>query len=186
MAEAADPGLGWPELRVGQGFDVHPWAESGEPQSGVRPLVLGGVVFPDAPGLVGHSDADVAAHACTDALLGAANLGDIGSMFPDSDAQHAGADSIGLLHVAAERVRASGWQIANLDCTLILDRPRIDLFRETMQANLSAAVGAPVSVKGKRTEGLAGLQGGVQGHAVALLWRPSGSGRQHSIDKDQT
>lgn len=159
-----------PELRIGQGFDVHPWSD--DP---ARWLVLGGVRFDDGPGLVGHSDSDVAAHACTDALLGAAGLGDIGSTFPDSDPQFAGADSVELLRRVATMVHDAGWRVANVDCTLILDSPRLAPHRDEMQANLSSAVGAPVSVKGKRTEGVAGLQGGVQGHAVALLWRPAQS-----------
>ncbi len=159
-----------PELRIGQGFDVHPWSD--DP---ARILVLGGVVFENGPGLVGHSDSDVAAHACTDALLGAAGLGDIGSIFPDTDPRFAGADSVELLRQAAAMVSDAGWGVANVDCTLILDLPRLAPHRDQMQANLSSAVGAPVSVKGKRTEGVAGLQGGVQGHAVALLWRPAQS-----------
>ncbi len=165
----------WPELRIGQGFDVHPWSE--EPD---RVLVLGGVVFPGEQGLDGHSDSDVAAHACTDALFGAAGLGDIGTNFPDTDPQHAGADSVALLRLAAERVLEAGWTIANVDCTLILDRPRLAGVRSEMEVNLAAAVGAPVTVKGKRTEGVSGLQGGVQGHAVALLWRPPRSSREAS------
>lgn len=159
-----------PEFRIGQGFDVHPWSDDPE-----RRLVLGGVRFDDGPGLVGHSDSDVAAHACTDALLGAAGLGDIGSAFPDSDPQFAGADSVELLRQAATMVHDAGWGVANVDCTLILDSPRLAPHRDEMQANLSSAVGAPVSVKGKRTEGVAGLRGGVQGHAVALLWRSTQS-----------
>ena len=93
-----------PEFRIGQGFDVHPWSDDPE-----RRLVLGGVRFDDGPGLVGHSDSDVAAHACTDALLGAAGLGDIGSAFPDSDPQFAGADSVELLRQAATMVHDAGW-----------------------------------------------------------------------------
>lgn len=151
-------------FRIGQGFDVHPFSDDPD-----RRLVLGGVVFPNDPGLVGHSDADVAAHACTDALLGAAGLGDIGQCFPDTDPAYAGADSVELLRVAAGMAADAGWRVVNIDCTLILDRPKLTPVREDMQANLSDAAGGPVSVKGKRTEGLTGLSGGVQGHAVALL-----------------
>lgn len=151
-------------FRVGQGFDVHPF--SSDPD---RAFVLGGVIFPDAVGLVGHSDADVAAHACTDAILGAAGLGDIGMFFPDTDADFAGADSIELLRSAAEALGQAGWAVVNIDCTVILDAPKLAPHREQMQENLSGAVDAPVSIKGKRTEGVAGLAGGVQCHAVALV-----------------
>jgi 2-C-methyl-D-erythritol 2,4-cyclodiphosphate synthase len=153
-------------FRVGQGFDVHPWSD--DPS---RRLVLGGVVFDGHPGLAGHSDADVVAHCCADAVLGAAGLGDIGTLFPDTDAALAGADSLELLARAIEQVRAAGWEVVNVDCTLILDRPKLAPHRDVMQANLRAVVGAPVTIKGKRTEGVAGLGGGVQGHAVALLAR---------------
>ncbi len=153
-----------PNLRIGQGFDVHPFADDA-----TRPLVLGGVAFPEGPALVGHSDADVIAHAITDAILGAAGLGDIGQLFPDTDAAHAGADSIALLTIAAERVTEAGWSVVNADATVILDAPKLAPHRDAMIANLSAALGAPVSVKGKRTEGVAGLGGGIQCQAVALL-----------------
>ncbi len=150
-------------FRVGQGFDVHPWSDDPD-----RRLVLGGVVL-DGPGLVGHSDADVAAHACTDALLGAAGLGDIGQLFPDSDPELAGADSLALLAEAAHRALAAGWRVGNIDCTLILDAPKIGPHKDEMMRRLAAAAGGPVTIKGKRTEGVAGLAGGVQGHAVALV-----------------
>ncbi len=164
-----DEGL-WPEIRVGQGFDVHPWSESPE-----RKLVLGGVTFEDSPGLAGHSDADVIAHAITDAILGAVGLGDIGQHFPDTDPRFAGADSLTLLAAARSSVEDAGWEIANADCTVILDRPKVAPHRETMQAKVAAVLGAPVSIKGKRTEGVDGLAGGVQCHAVALcIRRPAG------------
>lgn len=164
MSESRTPALA--DLRVGQGFDVHPWSESPD-----RVLVLGGVRFDDAPGLEGHSDADVIAHAITDAILGAAGLGDIGTWFPDTAAEFKGSDSIGLLARASEEVHVAGWQVINADCTVILDHPKLAPHRDAMQANLAAALGAPVSVKGKRTEGVAGLAGGVQCHAVALCIR---------------
>ena len=160
------------DLRVGQGFDVHPFADAESPGSGGqpdRPLVLGGVTFPDGPALVGHSDADVIAHAMTDAILGAAGLGDIGQLFPDTDAAHDGADSIELLRIAVRRVSDAGWRVVNADATVVLDAPKLAPHRAAMIANLSDALGAPVSVKGKRTEGVAGLGGGIQCHAVALL-----------------
>lgn len=153
--------------RVGMGFDVHPFSE--DPG---RPMVLGGVRFP-GPGLAGHSDADVIAHACADALLGAAGLGDIGSYFPDTDARFAGADSIELLRSVAEEVRAAGWSVANVDCSVVCDRPKIAPNRADMQARLSDAVGGPVTVKGKRPEGLGALGRGEGAAcwAVALLER---------------
>ncbi len=153
-----------PALRIGQGFDVHPFSDDPD-----RALVLGGVRFDDEPGLTGHSDADVIAHACTDALLGAAGLGDIGSFFPDTDPAHAGADSVALLARAVEELRRAGWQPLNVDCTVICDRPKIAPHRPTMQENLGRAVGAPVMIKGKRTEGLVSLGEGIQCHAVALV-----------------
>jgi 2-C-methyl-D-erythritol 2,4-cyclodiphosphate synthase len=156
-------------VRVGQGFDVHPFADDPE-----RVLVLGGVAFPGERGLVGHSDSDVIAHAVVDALLGAAGLGDIGQRFPDTDAVWAGADSIGLLEQAVADVRAAGWLPGNVDCTVVLEAPKLAPRREEMEARLSAAVGAPVTVKGKRAEGLGALgrREGVACFAVALVERP--------------
>lgn len=151
-------------LRVGQGFDVHPWSEDGD-----RPLVLGGVTVPDHRGLQGHSDADVVAHACTDAILGGAGVGDIGQLFPDTDPSLSGADSLGLLARAVAVVAEAGWSAVNIDCTVVLDRPRIAPIREQMERNLSDVVGAPVTIKGKRTEGLASLGQGAHCWAVALL-----------------
>lgn len=155
-------------FRVGQAFDVH--AVSDDPD---RVLVLGGVRFPDAPGLAGHSDADVVAHACTDALLGAAGLGDIGQMFPDTDPALAGADSVDLLRRAAEAVRAAGWRPGNIDCSVVLDRPKLAPVKTEMEANLSTAAGAPVTVTGRRSEGVGALGRGegVVAWAVALVAR---------------
>ena len=155
-----------PRLRVGQGFDVHPFSD--DPS---RPLVLGGVTVPGAQGLAGHSDADVIAHAVTDALLGAAGLGDIGQHFPDTDPALAGADSIRLLRHAVADVRAAGWEPQNVDCTVVLEAPRLAPFRAAIHDRLTEAVGAPVAVKGKRAEGLGALgrAEGVACFAVALL-----------------
>lgn len=155
-----------PRIRVGQGFDVHPFSD--DPQ---RPLVLGGVPFPGARGLAGHSDADVVAHAVTDALLGAAGLGDIGQHFPDTDPAFAGADSVDLLCRAVADVRAAGWAPQNVDCTVVLEAPKLAPHRDAMHERLSAAVGAPVTVKGKRAEGLGALgrAEGVACFAVALV-----------------
>ncbi|MBN2622059.1 MAG: 2-C-methyl-D-erythritol 2,4-cyclodiphosphate synthase [Acidimicrobiales bacterium] len=153
-------------MRVGQGFDVHPFAD--DP---ARPLVLGGVTFPGAVGLAGHSDADVIAHAVTDALLGAAGLGDIGQHFPDTDPALAGADSIVLLGRAVAAVREAGWVPQNVDCTVVLDAPKLAPHRDAVHERLSTAVGAPVTVKGKRPEGLGALgrSEGVACIAVALV-----------------
>ncbi|MEO6318810.1 MAG: 2-C-methyl-D-erythritol 2,4-cyclodiphosphate synthase [Acidimicrobiales bacterium] len=153
-------------IRVGQGFDVHPFSD--DP---ARALVLGGVVFTGERGLAGHSDADVIAHAVTDALLGAAGLGDIGEHFPDTDPSLAGADSLGLLRQAAADVRAAGWEPGNVDCTVVLEAPKLAPRRAEVQQNLTDAVGAPVSVKGKRAEGLGALgrREGIACLAVALV-----------------
>ena len=162
----AEPALAGLALRVGQGFDVHPFSDDPE-----RPLVLGGVRFTDGRGLAGHSDADVIAHAVTDALLGACGLGDIGQHFPDTDPSLAGADSLELLARAVADVRAAGWVPQNVDCTVVLDRPRLAPHRDAIQRGLGAVVGAPVTVKGKRPEGLGALGRGegVACFAVALV-----------------
>lgn len=158
-------------VRVGQGFDVHPFSDDPD-----RPLVLGGVTFRGERGLAGHSDADVIAHAVTDALLGAAGLGDIGEHFPDSDQTFAGADSVELLRRAVADVRAAGWSPGNVDCTVVLETPKLAPRREELQARLTDAVGAPVSVKGKRPEGLGSLgrSEGIACFAVALVSREEG------------
>ncbi len=156
------------DVRVGMGFDVHRF--SADPG---RALVLGGVSFPGAPGLVGHSDADVVAHAVADALLGAAGLGDIGEHFPDTDPAWEGADSMVLLAEATRRVTEVGWAPGNVDCALVTDTPRVAPRRQEMQERLSGAVGAPVTVKGRRPEGLGALGRGegVACWAVAVVSR---------------
>lgn len=153
-------------VRVGQGFDVH--AFSDDP---ARVLVLGGVVFPGERGLVGHSDADAVAHACADALLGAAGLGDIGAHFPDTDERWRGADSIGLLAEVARLVGAAGFAVGNVDCAVVCERPKLAPMRDEMQRRLTAAVGAPVTVKGNRAEGLGaiGRAEGIACFAVAVV-----------------
>jgi 2-C-methyl-D-erythritol 2,4-cyclodiphosphate synthase len=153
-------------IRVGQGFDVHAFSDAPD-----RTLVLGGVRFDGEPGLVGHSDADVVAHACADALLGAAGLGDIGQHFPDTDPQWSGADSIGLLSEVAGRVRAAGWEPGNVDCAVVCERPKLSPRRDAMQSRLTEAVGAPVTVKGNRAEGLGALgrAEGIACFAVAVV-----------------
>jgi 2-C-methyl-D-erythritol 2,4-cyclodiphosphate synthase len=156
------------QVRVGQGFDVH---RAGDDLS--RPLVLGGCTFTELPGLVGHSDGDAVAHAVAEALLGAAGLGDIGQRFPDTDPSLAGADSIELLRQVADDVRGAGWSVGNADCSVICEQPRLLPVRDRMQQRLSRAVGAPVSVKGRRPEqlGALGRGEGLAVLAVAVLMR---------------
>jgi 2-C-methyl-D-erythritol 2,4-cyclodiphosphate synthase len=155
--------------RVGLGFDIHPFSDDGS-----RALVLGGVVLEGSPGLAGHSDADVVAHAVADALLGAAGLGDLGEHFPDTDPSWAGADSIQLLARVAAAVREAGWEPGNVDCSVVLERPKLAPVRAEMQARLSEAVGADVTVKATRAEGLGALGRGegIACWAVALVGRP--------------
>lgn len=137
-----------------------------------RRLVLGGVAFDgEGPGLDGHSDADVVAHAVADAFLGAAGLGDLGSHFPDTDPAWAGADSLALLAEVAKRLAEAGFRPGNADCSVVLDAPRLAPHRRDMEAKLAAAVGAPVSVKATTPEGLGALGRGegIACWAVALV-----------------
>lgn len=155
-------------IRVGQGFDVHRHVDDPD-----RPLVLGGCTFPDVPGLAGHSDADVPAHAAADALLGAAGLGDLGALFPDTDPAWTGVDSLRILAEVADRVRAAGWSIGNVDVKIVCERPQIAPRKDEMEQRLSSAAGAPVTVSGRRAEGLGaiGRQEGVAAWAVAVIER---------------
>jgi 2-C-methyl-D-erythritol 2,4-cyclodiphosphate synthase len=154
-------------FRVGQGFDVHALVPG-------RRLRLAGVELGGAPGLqgqglLGHSDADVLTHALIDALLGAAALGDIGALFPDSDARHRDADSLELLAQAWQRVRGAGWGLGNIDCTLIAQQPKIAPYVEAMRARLAAVLGVRpdcISIKGKTSEWL-GFTG--RGEGIAAL-----------------
>jgi 2-C-methyl-D-erythritol 2,4-cyclodiphosphate synthase len=157
-------------LRVGNGFDVHAFVAPDD-QTADRALVLGGVTFEGEPGLVGHSDADVVAHACAEALLGAAGAGDLGSHFPDTDPQWAGADSLRLLAVVVEALAADGWRPVNVDCSVVAERPKLAPARDLIQARLSEVVGAPVSVKGRRAESLGALgrAEGIACWATALI-----------------
>lgn len=141
-------------VRVGQGFDVHRFEDTPTPG---RVLVLGGQKFPGERTLVGHSDADVIAHAVADALLGAAGLGDIGQHFPDTDPQWKNADSIEILRAVAKMIADEGWTIGNVDCSVVCERPKLAPVRDVMQHTLSSAAGAPVTVKGRRAEGLGAL-----------------------------
>jgi 2-C-methyl-D-erythritol 2,4-cyclodiphosphate synthase len=154
-------------FRVGIGVDAHAL------EPGV-PLVLGGVAIEHPAGLAGHSDGDVLAHALTDALLGAAGLEDIGSLFPSGDGRFRGADSIELLREAYSRVRAGGWTLVNADCVLVGEEPKIARYREQMRQRLSDAVdGGEVNVRATTTDrlGYTGRGEGLAAHAVALLER---------------
>lgn len=155
-----------PAIRIGQGFDVHPFD-----RHSTRPLVLGGVTIPDEPGLIGHSDADVVAHALADAVLGAAGRGDIGSHFPADQARWAGADSVELLRRSQAMVLEDSWRTVNAQCTVVCERPRLAGHLPAMAACLSAALGAPVSITAKRAEGLGsiGRAEGIACLAVVLL-----------------
>jgi 2-C-methyl-D-erythritol 2,4-cyclodiphosphate synthase len=153
-------------MRVGQGFDVHRFTD--DP---ARRMVLGGVPFPGERGLAGHSDADVVAHAVADALLGAAGLGDIGQHFPDTDDRWLEANSIELLREVARMLERAGWTAVNVDCSVVCERPALAPRRGEMEACLLDAVGAPVSVKGRRAESLGaiGRGEGIACWAVALV-----------------
>lgn len=156
-----------PALRVGQGWDTHALVEG-------RPLILGGVTIDSPKGLLGHSDADVLLHAITDALLGAAGLGDIGRHFPDTDARYAGADSVHLLTQAVVRVREKGWQIANIDATIVAQAPRLAPYLPAMCERIAQALDLQVgqiNVKAKTAEkmGPVGLGQSMEAQAIALL-----------------
>jgi 2-C-methyl-D-erythritol 2,4-cyclodiphosphate synthase len=157
-------------VRVGQGFDIHRFEDVPTPG---RVLVLGGQKFPGERTLAGHSDADVIAHAVADALLGAAGLGDIGQHFPDTDPQWKNADSIEILRAVAKMLADDGWNIGNVDCSVVCERPKLAPVREAMQSALSAAAGAPVTVKGRRAEGLGaiGRSEGIACFASAVVTR---------------
>jgi 2-C-methyl-D-erythritol 2,4-cyclodiphosphate synthase len=153
-------------LRIGQGVDVHPFSDDPD-----RGLVLGGVTVPDALGLEGHSDADALTHACADAVLGAAGLGDLGDHFPDTDPQWAGADSVALLAEVIRLVAERGWAVVNIDATVMAERPKLGQLRSQMALRLTEVVGAPVSVKATTFEklGTLGQGAGIMAVAVALL-----------------
>ncbi len=155
--------------RVGTGFDSHAFASGAE--AATRPLVLGGVVLSETGGLEGHSDADVVAHALADAVLGAAGLGSLGEWFPDTDDTLRGADSVELLARVRQAVERAGWRVANADCSVVLDAPKLSPHRRAMEERLAAALDGPVSVKPKRAEGLgsSGLCEGVVCFASVLL-----------------
>jgi 2-C-methyl-D-erythritol 2,4-cyclodiphosphate synthase len=158
------------QLRIGEGWDTHALVPG-------RKLVLGGVEIPYERGLLGHSDADALLHAITDALLGAAGLGDIGRHFPDTDERFRGADSIVLLTEAARRVREGGWQVANVDSTVIAQAPKLAPHIEAMRSRIANALGvaaAQVNVKAKTAEllGPVGMGQSIEARAVVLLTQP--------------
>lgn len=156
-------------FRIGHGYDVHRLVAD-------RPLILGGVEIPYEKGLLGHSDADVLAHAIADALLGAAALGDIGGMFPDTDPQYKGADSLKLLSLVAAAVREAGFALCNIDATVLAQAPKLKPYIPQMRERLAAACGLTVdavSVKATTEEGLGftGSGEGIAAHAVCLIER---------------
>ena len=154
-------------IRVGYGYDVHRLVEG-------RKLILGGVDIPFDKGLLGHSDADVLLHAITDALFGAAALGDIGSHFPDTDPRYKGADSLKLLEACGRELQEQDWRISNIDSTIVAQRPKLLPHVPQMRENIARALGlevSQVSVKGKTEEGLGftGTGEGMAVHAVCLI-----------------
>ena len=154
-------------MRIGHGYDVHQLVEG-------RKLIVGGVEIPHTLGLLGHSDADVLLHAVSDALLGACAMGDIGGMFPDTDPEWEGADSLKLLEAVVSRIRQAGYEVENVDATLIAQKPKMKPYIDQMRANIAAAcqteIGA-VSVKATTEEhlGFTGREEGISAHAVVLL-----------------
>ncbi len=159
-------------IRVGIGFDVHAFSAD-------RPLVLGGVTIPDAPGLLGHSDADVLSHAIADALLGAAGLGDLGERFPGDDRWKDGS-SVEILQETADALEEAGWKVGNIDATLVAEAPRLVPFRDEMIANVAKALGVTgdvVSVKATTTDrlGFTGRGEGIAALAVVALHKPDES-----------
>ncbi len=159
-------------FRIGEGWDTHQLVEG-------RPLILGGVTIPHTHGLLGHSDADALCHAITDALFGAAGLGDIGRHFPDTDAAFKGADSIALLAECVRRVRAAGWEPVNIDSTIVAQKPRLAPHVDAMRDRLAQALGLArevVNVKAKTAEkmGPVGELKAIETRAVCLLARADG------------
>lgn len=170
MAETLSAAVGeFSRLRIGQGMDVHAFAEG-------RKLILGGVVIPHTKGLLGHSDADVLAHAIADALLGGIRGGDIGKLFPDTDPAYKDADSLKLLAAVAAKVREEGYEILDVDSVIAAQAPKLSPYRDQMRTNLAAAMGIPVEnmgVKATTTEhlGFEGREEGISATASCLLVR---------------
>ena len=158
----------FPPIRIGEGWDTHQLVEG-------RPLWLGGVQIPHPMGLLGHSDADVLLHAITDAVLGAAGMGDIGTLFPDTDPAFKGADSRVLLREAMQRVKGSGWQVGNVDCTIIAQKPKLAPYKAAMAQSVADCLGitaVQVNVKAKTAEklGPVGEERSMEARAVVLLF----------------
>ena len=167
-------------MRIGHGYDVHRFAEN-------RRLIIGGVDIPYEKGLLGHSDADVLLHAISDALLGAAGLGDIGSFFPDTDPAYKGADSLVLLAEVGKKIKEAGFQIVNIDSIVMCERPKVNPHREEMKKNIAKALDIDVSqigVKGTTTEklGFTGRGEGIASQAVAMLSKGQLYGKGVMID----
>ena len=158
------------QVRVGQGFDVHRFVDASVTD---RKLILGGVHFSGERGLVGHSDADVITHAAAEAVLGACGLGDIGEHFSDTDTEFKDVDSLKLLEDVVKMARDHGFEIGNIDCSVVCELPTIAPRRDEMQKRLSAAASAPVTVKGRRAEGLGALGRGegIACWAVAVVMK---------------
>ena len=157
-------------IRVGEGWDTHALVEG-------RPLILGGVHIPHNKGLLGHSDADVLLHAITDALLGAAGLGDIGQHFPDTDATYKGADSAKLLRIAYDHVKQLGWNLSNVDCTIVAQTPKLSPHRSDIRSSIAKALGvleSQVNVKAKTAEKMGPVGEGLsmEARAVVLIQKP--------------
>jgi 2-C-methyl-D-erythritol 2,4-cyclodiphosphate synthase len=164
-------------VRIGHGFDLHR-LEPGPPKGAGRGMIVGGVRLDWPMGPVGHSDGDVLYHAVTDALLGALALPDIGQLFPDDDPRHEGRDSAEFVAEAVRRVHAAGWGVGNIDCTVILEKPRVSPVKESMRRDLAGLLGVPVervNVKGKSHEKVDAVGEGraIEAHAVVILVRSS-------------
>jgi 2-C-methyl-D-erythritol 2,4-cyclodiphosphate synthase len=163
--------LGLTHIRIGEGWDIHALVEG-------RKLILGGVEVPYSKGLLGHSDADALLHAITDALLGAAAMGDIGTHFPDTDPQFKGADSATLLAEAARRVRAKGYDVGNVDCTVIAQAPKLAAYKPAMRERIAVVLGVTVdqvNVKAKTAEKMGPVGEGLamEARAVVLIFKTS-------------
>jgi len=150
-------------MRIGHGFDSHAW----EVQK-TKPLILGGITFESDYSLKGHSDSDAVAHACIDALLGPTGLGDIGMHFPDNDPKYENADSIEMLREIVEKINDFGWEIINIDCSVIAEQPNISKHKKNIENRMSQVVGAPFSIKGKHPEGFEKMNG-IACFAVSLI-----------------
>ncbi len=171
MHSSLPPGTGLPPFRIGQGYDCHALVPG-------RPLIIGGVTIPHKTGLLGHSDADLLLHAITDALFGAAGLGDIGRHFPDTDARFSGADSRMLLREAAKRVREAGYEIGNIDATIIAQAPKMAPHLPAMINHIAedlAIRSSQINLKAKTNEklGWEGREEGIAADAIVLIFNPS-------------